>query len=165
MVDMNDKLHQLNVTYSSKEDRLLLRVTTHSGDEFRIWLTRRFTGLLFSILEKEMDKRGGINKLGTSDKTRQMFKAGAFEKKFEHEKTVNYPLGEQGFLAFGIKVSNAEEGNILLELLPEKGPGVTINLNSSLLYMMHNLLSQGVMKAEWQQQVSETKDQISSQVH
>lgn len=162
---MNDKLHQLNITYSSKEDRLLLRVTTHSGDEFRIWLTRRFTGLLFKVLEKEMDNRGGINKLGTSDKTRQMFKAGAFEKDFEQEKTVNFPLGEDGFLAFGIKVSNAEGGNMLLELLPGEGPGVTINLNASLLYMMHNLLTQGVMKAEWQQQVSEAKDQVSLQVH
>ena len=162
---MNDKLHQINITYSSREDRLLLRVATQAGDEYRIWLTRRFTGLLFKVLEKEMDKHGGIASIGTNQKTTQMFKSGAFEKQFEHEKTVNFPLGEQGFLAYGIKTANSAEGNLILEIIPEQGQGVTINLNSSLLYMMHNLLSQGVMKAEWQQQLSDIQDKSSGQVH
>jgi len=162
---MNDKLHQINVTYHGKEDRLLLRVTTQKGDEYRIWLTRRFTGLLFSVLKTEMDKHGGIASVGTNQKTRQMFKAGAFEKKFEKEKTVNFPLGEQGFLAYGIKSSSTPKGDLLLELLPEKGAGVTMNLNKSLLYMLHNLLSQGLIKADWHQQIINLQDEASRHVH
>ena len=37
----------------------MLRINTKKGDEFRIWLTRRFTGLLLNQLSKEMDKYGG----------------------------------------------------------------------------------------------------------
>ena len=36
---MTDKLHQMNVTYIPKEDRLLLKISTTQKDEFRIWLT------------------------------------------------------------------------------------------------------------------------------
>ena len=162
---MNDKLHQINVTYHGKEDRLLLRVTTQKGDEYRIWLTRRFTGLLFNVLNAQMDKYGGINSIRTNQQTKQMFKAGAFEKTFEKEKTVNFPLGEQGFLAYGIKSSSTPKGDLLLELLPEKGAGVTMNLNKSLLYMLHNLLSQGLIKADWHQQIINLQDETSRHVH
>ena len=162
---MTDKLHQINVTYSGKEDRLLLKVTTQQGDEFRIWLTRRFTGLLFSVLNKEMDKHGGAASIGTDQQTKKMFKAGAFEKKFEQEKTTGYPMGKEGFLAYGIKTANTPDGHLLLEIIPEQGPGVTINLNPSLQYMMHNLLSQGLMRAEWDRQITNFRDETSRHVH
>ena len=162
---MNDKLHQINVTYYGKEDRLLLRVTTKKGDEYRIWLTRRFTGLVFNVLNAEMDKFGGISTIRTSQQTRQMFKSGVFDKSFEKETTTGFPLGEKGFLAFGIKSSSTPQGELLLEILPEKGAGVTITLNKSLLYMMHNLLSQGLIKAGWHQQVINLRDEASTNVH
>lgn len=162
---MNDKLHQINVTYSNKQDRLLLRITTTAGDEFRIWLTRRFTTLLFSILGKEMDKYGGAVSLGTRQDTKKMFKAGAFEKRFEPDKTVNFPLGDEGYLAYGIKTGNSAEGNLNIEILPEKGQGVTFNLHPPLLYMMHNLLTQGVIEASWDQQIPGFQERESKQVH
>ena len=162
---MSDKLHQINVTYSGKEDRLLLKVTTQQGDEYRIWLTRRFTGLLYSVLDKEMEKHGGSTSIGTSQQTKKMFKEGAFEKKFEQEKTKNYPIGKEGFLAYGIKTAYTPDGNLLLEIIPEKGSGVTINLNPSLQYMMHNLLSQGLMRAEWDKQITNFSDELSKHVH
>jgi hypothetical protein len=146
---MTDKLHQINVTYSGKEDRLLLRVTTIKGNEYRIWLTRRFTGLLFNILNKAMEQHGGAPSIGSEDQTKQMFKSGAFEKKFEEEKSKSFPVGEGGFLAFVIKTGNTQEGNLHLEILPEKGQGVTFNLDKQLQYMLHNLLSQGIARAEW----------------
>jgi len=160
---MTDKLHQINVTYSSKEDRLLLRVTTQKGDEYRVWLTRKFSGILLDILIKEMDKHGGAPAIGSSQQTKQMFKAGAFEKSFEHEKSTNYPLGETGFLAFAIKTTNASKGNLHLEILPERGAGVTFTLNKSLLYMFHNLLIQGITRAEWR--ITSNQDALSKRVH
>jgi len=162
---MNDKLHQINVTYYGKEDRLLLKVTTQKGNEYRIWLTRRFTGLLFNVLNAEMDKQGGISSIRTSQQTRQMFKSGAFEKSFEKGKTTSFPLGKQGFLAYGIKSSSTPQGELLLEILPEKGAGVNINLNKSLLYMFHNLLTQGLIKAEWHKQSINLQDEASRHVH
>jgi len=160
---MTDKLHQINVTYAGKEDRLLLRATTIKGDEYRIWLTRRYTMMLFTILNKAMEKHGGAPAIGSSEQTKQMLKAGALEKVFEEEKTTNYPLSEDGFLAFGIKTANTPEGNLHLEILPEKGPGVTFNLDKQLLYMLQNLLSLGIDRADWH--IDSTLDNSSQRVH
>ena len=149
MQPKNDKLHQINVTYSGVEDRLLLRVTTRLGDEYRIWLTRRFASLLLNMLNKAMDKYGGAASLGSSPRTKAMFKSGAMEKAFDEEKTTNFPLGKKGFLAYGIKSADTPEGNLHLEIFPEKGAGVSLNLDKPLLYMFHNLLTQGIARAEW----------------
>ena len=162
---MADRLHQMNVNYSGKLDRLLLKVTTQNGDEFRIWLTRRYTGLLLNILNKEMDRHGGVKTVSGKQQTTQMFKAGAFEKPFEPEKTRNLPFGEEGFLAFGIKTANTKDGSLVLEILPEKGAGVTFNLNPSLVYLMQNLLSQGLIKAEWNQQILPVQGETDGKVH
>ena len=161
----SDKLHQLNVTYSNKEDRLMLRVTTQLGNEYRVWMTRRFTNLLFNVLKKEMDRHGGVVTVAASKQTRQMFDAGAFNKPFEHEKTVSLPLGEQGFLAYGIKSHDSQGDVLVLELLPEKGQGITLNLNKTLLYMLYNLLSQGIVRAEWHRQIEMFEDASSQHVH
>ena len=145
---MSDQLHQINITYIDKEDRLLMRATTKNGDEYRIWFTRRYTGLLMDILNKGMHERGGMTTLGSTPQTTQMIKGGALEKPFENDKR-NYPLGEKGVLGFGIKTNIGEDKVIKLQLLPENGQGMTLNLNDALLYMFHNLLSQAIAKADW----------------
>ena len=77
-----------------------------------------------------------------------MFKQGAFEKKYDDTNT-SYPLGETGVLAFRINSGKDKDGNLEVELSPEKGQGVKINLNDSLLYMFFNLLTQGIEQTEW----------------
>ncbi len=46
------KIHQLNVQYLPEQDRLLARVNTTTGLEFRLWLTRRLTIALLPMLRK-----------------------------------------------------------------------------------------------------------------
>ena len=144
-----DQLYQINVTYVPVEDRLLLRVSTRGGAEFRVWMTRRFTGLLLGVLVKEMEKYGGVPTIAASQETRTMFKKGAMEKKFEEDKAQGYPLGEQGILAFRISAATSPEGIFVVQLQPRTGSGVTLNLNQTLLFMFHNLLSQGIAQATW----------------
>lgn len=161
---MQSSLHQINITYIPAEDRLLFRATTQSGDEYRIWMTRRFTKLLCNIVDQTMNKHGGAPVIGAEEKTKQMFKSGAFEKKFEEEKSTSYPLGESGFLAFAIKTGNTPAGDLHLEILPEIGQGVTFSLNKQLQYMLHTLLSQGIARADWSLTVS-SETPTSSQPH
>lgn len=148
IVCMLDKLNQMNIAYVAKEDRLLLRISTLHGDEFRIWLTRRYTGLIFNVLNKRMEKSGGSPAVAASEETRKMFREGAMEKKYDDENK-SYPLGENGILAYKINTGETQDGNLQLELSPEKGQGITINLNNSLMYMFSNLLSQGIDQAGW----------------
>jgi len=145
---MTDQLHQINISYIDKEDRLLLRATTRNGDEYRVWFTRRYAGLLMDIINKGMNDLGGMTSLGSKPQTTDMIKDGALEKSFEDNEK-NYPLGENGILGFGIKTNISEDKILNLQLLPENGQGITLNLNDSLIYMFHNLLSQGIARADW----------------
>ena len=145
---MTDQLHQINIKYIDKEDRLLMRATTKNGDEYRVWLTRRYSGLLMDIINKGMNERGGMTSLGSTPQTTDMIKDGALEKPFESN-VKNYPLGENGILGFGIKTNITEDKILNLQLLPENGQGITLNLNDALIYMFHNLLSQGIARADW----------------
>ncbi len=125
-----------------------MRATTTNGDEYRVWFTRRYAGLLMDIINKGMNERGGMTTLGSASQTTDMIKDGALEKPFENNVT-NYPLGEKGVLGFGIKTNISEDNILNLQLLPENGQGITLNLNDSLIYMFHNLLSQGIARADW----------------
>ncbi len=148
---MTDQLHQINIAYIDKEDRLLMRSTTQNGDEYRVWFTRRYAGLLMDILDKSINEFGGMTTLSSRLQTSDMIKGGALEKSFE-ESAKNYPLGEKGILGFGITTNMTEDKILNLQLLPENGQGITLNLNDALLYIFHNLLSQGLVVANWNMQ-------------
>jgi hypothetical protein len=146
---MTDPLHQINVSFVAREDRLLLRISTRGGDEYRIWLTRRYTRLLIDLLRKQMEKHGGAPTLAASGETRRMFRQGAMNRNYDDERSAGLPLGEQGILAQRIHASNAPDGRLALQLLPEGDQGVTLNLDKTLLYFFYNLLTQGVEQAQW----------------
>ncbi len=145
---MTDQLHQINIAYIDKEDRLLMRATTRNGDEYRVWFTRRYAGLLMDIINKGINERGGMTTLASAPQTTDMIKGGALEKPFENN-VINYPLGEKGVLGFVIKTNISEDKILHLQLIPQNGQGITLNLNDSLIYMFHNLLSQGIARADW----------------
>ena len=145
----SNKLHQINVQYSNKEDRILLRTSTENNDEYLSWLTRRYTKLLIDIFDKEIEKRGGTTTLSSQKETVKLFNEGAFEKPYAEETNKNHPLGENGVLAFGIKTGIDEQGNFTLIIQSESGKGITYNLNDTLIYMFYSLLMQSVEQAEW----------------
>ncbi len=147
---MSDQLHQINMQYSNKEDRILIRTSTKNNNEYLIWLTRRFTKLLLDILDKEIEKRGGTTSLSMKKETRNLYATGAFDKPYANEIPKNYPLGGQGVLAFRINTGVSEHGNLILELQSETNQGITLNLNDTLIYMFYSLLTQSIACSEWQ---------------
>ena len=146
---MPDQLHQFNINYVPVEDRILLRINTLQGDEFRFWLTRRYTGILVERLAAEMEKHGGAPALAAQPATTRLFKEGAMEKPYAQEKVVNHPLGTQAILASRLKLRATDQGGLVAEILPEQGPGITLHLNKTLLFMLYNLLSQGCEQSGW----------------
>jgi len=146
---MSDQLRQINISYLPVEDRLLMRINTLQGIEFRVLLTRKFTGILLGLLNKEIEKLGGVGALASTDETRNMFKQGAMEKPYEADKVVDYPLGQTGILAYKINYKSTPEATLTMEILPESGKGVNMNLNKSLLFMFYNLLTQACGQTEW----------------
>lgn len=145
---MTGSLKQMNISYRPEEDRLLLRVSTSSNSEFRVWLTRRFTALLLKVLGEQMDKEGGAAKVASNPSIRDQLRQGAFDQPYEEQPKTSYPLGENGILAYRINAGEAE-GNMKLQLLPEDGQGLNLSLDKPMLYMLHSLLEQGLSGADW----------------
>ena len=64
---MVDTLHQLNLTISTEEDRLLLRLSTSGRSEYRLWLTRRFVRALWDVLVKAAERQPGVGDQGNEE--------------------------------------------------------------------------------------------------
>ncbi len=165
---MSDQLHQINITYVDKEDRLLMRTTTRGGDEYRIWLTRRYTGLLLDVLNKGMHQLGdtcATTSVITSQADGVPVKQQETSYKPFVERAQNYPLGEKGILGFGIKSDITQDKILSLQLLPEEGQGITLNLNEGLLHSFQYLLFQGLTKTDWKIEQKTRIDNTASSIH
>ncbi len=151
------KLEQLNMTYDPIQDRMLLKINTGGDGEYRVWLTRRYTQFLVNLLLEIMEKEGGIQGIASHHDTINQFKGGAFDKEYAlssdtpagKQSSPVLPLGPEGILGFRINCKHRDSGNIQLELLPEQGHGINLNLNRTMAFMLYNLLEQGVMQANW----------------
>lgn len=154
---MTGALQQLNITYNPVEDRLLLRANAGSAGEFRIWLTRRYSTLLAKVLADMIEKEGGMRELASSRDTINQLKGGAFEQEYQppfdsdngRQTSAALPLGADGILGYRINANRKPDGILNLQLLPEHGPGLNFDLNRTILFMLYNLLEQGLAGAEW----------------
>lgn len=168
----------MNISYSDKEDRLLLRTSTRAGAEYRIWLTRRFTCLLLHVLGSEMQGQGAVLTVTPSRQARTQAattpetpeqtsatpqQAGVFSRPFEEEKTSNFPLGEAGILAHSIQSKKQGNGSVFLQIHSEAGFNLGLDLSEDLLYMFHSLILQGTESADWNIPTAPT--QPSTQIH
>lgn len=145
----NGALKQMNISYHPREDRLLLKVSSADGEEFRVWLTRRFTALLLGVLGQQVSAHGGDSALGAAPAVRESFRQGAFEKPWVDAPQAVFPLGEQGILAYRITSGRGTDGTLKLQLLPEEGQGLNFSLDESMLYLLRNLLEQGLSHTGW----------------
>lgn len=142
-------LQQLNVTYSTDQDRLLLKVREDDGTEYRVWLTRRFTALLCKVMQALMAELGGQDRLAASDQIVEQLKTGAFDAPYTTAQPPALPLGEDGILAHRINYQHGEHDTVALQLLPREGQGLNLSLSKHMLYMFYNLLEQCLPQTAW----------------
>lgn len=148
-IPMSNTLQQINISYVPTEDRLLMKVSVSGDAEYRIWLTRRYTGLLVNVLNDQINREGGFQELASSKATLNSLRGGAFEQPYEPQSRQSYPLGEAGVLGFRINAGKSDAGALNLQLLPEQGEGISVVLDKSMLYMLMNLLEQGLAATDW----------------
>lgn len=146
---MNTSLHQINISYVPEQDRLLLRASTNEQHEYRIWLTRRFSALILQILDKQINNAGGMQKIASEQETLSQLKQGVFDKNYLEDTASKFPLGEDGVLGYQINSGTNQQGKLTIQLLPQQGEGLNLTLNDSLLYLLHTLLEQAILQADW----------------
>ena len=149
------QLHQIQIRYSSLEDRLLLRINTQDGIEFRFWLTRRYVELLWPTLRKLLE---------TDEDVRRQDDPHAREAvlSFQHEKALGRsdfdtdfeeaenerPLGDSPVLLARLQIRD-NGGEHLVSMHPQEGQGVELSMNPMLLHSFCKLLADGAEKANW----------------
>lgn len=149
-------ISQLQLAYKPEEDRILMRVNTSKGEEYRFWLTRRYSLLLRKALREHRDKDPDVlsqtNEFAKQAvqefKRDEAMAKGNFKEQFQQGEQL--PLGEEPMLAFRLKYSYNQD-NIELSISPQEGAGITLALDQQLNFLLSRLLNGAMTKAEWTQ--------------
>lgn len=153
---MSARLEQVNLGYNAKEDRLLFKVRNSDAQEYRLWMTRRFTGLLWDVVgriiretELSVELDASVNHDAVLQfEHEQALQKGDFASAYE-ETASSFPLGEDGKLGFKITYNKLEGKRVTLNLLPEDGPGISMGVDSPMLHNLCKLISDSTKAAGW----------------
>lgn len=145
---MSAELHQLSLSYSSEEDRLLLVISTRKQDEYRIWLSRRFTSMLLGVIRQIVDDFGGMQDQTVSQDVQDMFRSGAFEQPLQPH-SGSLPFGDDGILAYGIKTEQINEDQYAIELFSKEQKNVSFGFDKANMIMFQDMLQQSLLKTDW----------------
>ena len=149
-------IHQMQIRPDEQEDRLLLRLSTTDGAEFRFWLTRRFVKKLWGLLLKmvEWDKAvqqqfdASMRQTVLEIQHQGFAQQGDFSKGFE-ELPRNFPLGEAPVLLASGKGVRRDDGLYVLSLYPGAGQGLDMTLDTRLLHIFGKLVRDAVGRTDW----------------
>ena len=153
---MTSALHQITMSFSAEEDRMLLRVGTTDKAEYQLWMPRRFIRVLWSALIQVLENKSGL-KADTRPTAKKAVMA------MEHQEAVgsaNFSLGhEDGYqdmtsdsgplLIVGGTVSQGNGNVTHLNLQVQGGGEVKLALNQKLLHGLCKLLIETTAKAGW----------------
>lgn len=149
-------LHQIQFQVVAVEDRLLMRVSTHDRNEFRLWVTRRFAKLLWPVLTRMVTSSEPV-----TQQTEAHSKSAVMS--FQHERALSQsdfktafrgdakvvPLGDSPILLAKAQVKKRSDGVPILALHPAKGQGLELAMNETLLHSFCKLLIDASSKAGW----------------
>lgn len=157
-------IHQLNVSHNDRHDRLLLRLNTQSGEEFRFWLTRRLTLRLLPVLQQTLGRiESNQPQMMAPDPASQQIltelKRDAFLQKADFktpyvEQAQQLPLGEEPMLVTDVQL-NFQASGVQVTLQDKGAPDALaqtcqLNLQPSLVHGLIHLIGQAMDKAAWQ---------------
>lgn len=164
-------IHQLSVTYSSEEDRILARINTTAGEEMRLWLTRRLMAGLWPLLSKLMTghllrlEAAGSSLDAASEELRTMLADFRKQEFLQHadfetpykEEQASLPLGEEPLLVTDVDAAPLPNGRLRLsfnETLPGKPDPreprrFQMEMEPKLMQGLLHLLEQALAQSRW----------------
>ena len=157
-------IHQLQATYLTEQDRILIRLNAHAGEELRLWLTRRMVKNLFPhMMEATTELVAAQTPIeshdGTSShelmqlKKQEALQQADFSTPFNTQASV-LPIGGEPLLATTVHITPVEDGSLRIGF-EEKIPGiggsrsVEVTLGQQLLHGFLHLLESALQHAGW----------------
>ena len=150
---MPGSISQLQMLYVPEEDRILFRVNTSERQQFRFWLTRRYSLLLLKVLKEHqatdpdvsMQDSREAKQAVQSFKREQAMTSANFDEAFSEDAN-ELPLGEEIPVAFKLSY-NSSGGSLSVTIEPREGQGISMaidrNINVSLTALLVNAAGQG----------------------
>lgn len=155
---MSSRIHKLEISFDPFQDRLILKFHTEDLSEYRLWLTRRFTKLLWKILQDLLKKMTSspkqqaqeVKKISHAFEKEQSMKNSTFAQKYSSKVNISKtPLGIEPILITKIQITEQETNGPILCLLPEKGQGFEILASSMIINALCKLISETLSKTDW----------------
>ena len=150
----NAAIQQVNISYVSIEDRLLLRIGIANQSELSVWLTRRIAKKLAFVLHDTpisvpTDPR--VNSPYTQDLEQRFAKEELLQKlnfssDYEDRQSLN---SGQLFLVSDCRIVEPNNQHRVLELLCSNQQTVSVALNDELLLAVMNMLQLASQQAVW----------------
>jgi hypothetical protein len=161
-------IHQVNVSYAGEQDRLLLRINSQSGEEFRIWLTRRMTLQLLPVLDKSSQTQlqaqmPALDPAAPLPQQRQQLvhnfqkEAAAYQGDFQtpfKDQPAALPLGEEPLLVTELGLTPLPDGKLqmaMMERLAQRKRDMQLVMDTTLTQGLLRLLHQALKASDWLQ--------------
>jgi len=162
-------IRQLSVTYLPEQDRILMRMNTTTGEEMRLWLTRRLMLGLWPLLSRlltahllKLEAAGTV--LDTADEAlrkmladfrREEFLQHAdFDTPYQDQQAL--PLGEDPLLVTDVDASPLASGQLRLNF-NERPPDAAsprsfeMEMEPRLMQGLMHLLEQALAQSHWRE--------------
>lgn len=164
----NMNIHQLSLSYQAEHDRILVRINATTGEELRLWFTRRLTLNLWPALNHVVTEHTAQQALATTP----MLGADAHSKKmladFKKQETLRHanfktpfreqpsalPLGDKPMLVTNMNIAPLPSGKLQLNIqgYPDglkTQRGFQMALETTLVHAFIHLLEQALSKSQW----------------
>jgi hypothetical protein len=149
-------LKQFSGQYLPDPDRILLKISTEQGEEYRFYITRRIAQLM---LEHHQEKSLALVAQSTSPNVKNevlAFKQDIVRQntnwKQAFEPSKQLPLGEKPKLVIAVKYGFKEQANdklVVMRLTFRDNSALTVNLTQSSLTALQLLIEQLQTQAQW----------------
>jgi hypothetical protein len=149
-------LKQFSGQYLAEADRLLLKLSTDQGDEYRLLITRRIAKLMLENHQEKSLDLVAYNTSPTASKEVLAFKQESMRQKtnwkqaFEPSKQL--PLGEKPLLVSAVQYSFKQQNDkklVSMKLTLRDNSSLSMNLPQVSLTALQLLIEQLQAQAEW----------------
>ena len=144
-------IRQLNASYVPEEDRVLLRFTTDTQEEYRLWLTRSVVGALMQHSECLVLKSLEGNHSVHQAKAVAQFRQQTLQQTVAYtqfEGAARFPLGAEPALVKGVQTHIGAQGaEVVFQLA--RGQNLSLKLNDDLVDKLQLLMHKMNEAAHW----------------
>lgn len=145
-------IKQLNATYDALEDRILFRVTSTLGQEYRLWLTRAVTGQIIALAQvgevKVLEQQHPQEQAAAIASFKQQALEETTQFTDEFESAPELPMGQAPVLVAGFNLTlKGREAATALVLANHQT--LTLNIDAEMLSKFKLLLQRIAAHANW----------------